>query len=116
LPTPAGVLFQGAAGQRAATTTALPGAMNGQAIWMDVPSGNRVFEVSLGAANTGGVWTDAGTVVSPARRPATGLPHRLHGERNGVTTYDVVNTTTRPLCSARSPMWTARRSSSTACR
>ena len=29
---PAGVLFQGASGQRAATTTALPGAMNGQGI------------------------------------------------------------------------------------
>lgn len=52
---PAGVQFQGAPGQRAATTTNLPGAMNGQAIWMDVPSGNRSFQVSLAAGNSGGL-------------------------------------------------------------
>lgn len=90
---PAGVQFQGAAGQRAATTTALPGAMNGHAIWMDVPSGNRSFEVTLGAANTGGVWTDPGTVVSPTL--LTGNNYRIDFTVTaGVTTYDVVNTTT----------------------
>lgn len=90
---PAGVLFQGAPGQRAATTTALPGAMNGQAIWMDVPSGNRTFEVSLGAGNTGGVWTDTGHVVSPSL--LTGNNYRIDFTVTaGVTTYDVVNTTT----------------------
>ena len=90
---PAGVLFQGASGQRAATTTALPGAMNGQAIWMDVPSGNRTFEVSLGAGNSGGVWTDTGHVVSPAL--LTGQDYRIDFTVSaGVTTYDVVNTTT----------------------
>lgn len=90
---PAGVQFQGAAGQRAATTTALPGTMNGQAIWMDVPSGNRTFEVSLGAGNTGGVWTDTGTVVSPTL--LTGNNYRVDFTvTGGVTTYDVVNTST----------------------
>lgn len=90
---PAGAQFQGAPGQRAATTTALPGAMNGQAIWMDVPSGNRTFEVSLGAGNTGGVWTDIGTVISPAL--LTGNDYRIDFTVTaGVTTYDVVNTTT----------------------
>ena len=90
---PAGVQFQGAPGQRAATTTALPGAMNGQAIWMDVPSGNRSFEVSLGALNTGGVWTDTGTVVSPTL--LTGNNYRVDFTvTGGVTTYDVVNTST----------------------
>jgi flagellar hook-associated protein 3 FlgL len=67
--------------------------MNGQAIWMDVPSGNRTFEVSLGAANTGGVWTDPGTVLSPAL--VTGQNYRIDFTVTaGVTTYDVVNTTT----------------------
>jgi flagellar hook-associated protein 3 FlgL len=90
---PAGVQFQGAAGQRAATTTSLPGAMNGQAIWMDVPSGNRTFEVSLAAGNTGGVWTDPGTVLSPAL--LTGDNYRIDFTVTaGVTTYDVVDTTT----------------------
>jgi len=98
---PAGVQFQGAPGQRAATTTALPGAMNGQAIWMDVPSGNRTFEVSLGAANTGGVWTNTGTVISPAL--LTGDNYRIDFTvAAGVTTYDVVNTTTAvPVLSAQ---------------
>ncbi|MEO8545454.1 MAG: flagellar hook-associated protein FlgL [Burkholderiaceae bacterium] len=90
---PAGVVFQGAPGQRAATTTALPGAMNGQAIWMDVPSGNRSFTVGLGAANTGGVWTDTGTVLSPSQ--LTGNDYRIDFSVSaGVTSYDVVNTTT----------------------
>lgn len=90
---PSGVQFQGAPGQRAATTTQLPGAMNGQAIWMDVASGNRSFEVSLGATNTGGVWTDPGTVVSPTL--LTGNDYQItFTVTAGVTTYDVVNTTT----------------------
>lgn len=90
---PSGVVFQGASGQRAATTTALPGAMNGQAIWMDVPSGNRSFDVSLGAGNTGGVWTDTGHVLSPSL--LTGQDYRIDFTVTaGVTTYDVVNTTT----------------------
>jgi len=90
---PVGVQYQGAAGQRAATTTGLPSAMNGQAVWMDVPSGNRTFEVSLAAGNTGGVWTDPGTVLSPTL--VTGDNYRIdYTVTAGVTTYDVVNTTT----------------------
>lgn len=90
---PAGVQFQGAAGQRAASTTNLPGAMNGQAIWMDVPSGNRTFEVSLAASNTGHVWSDPGTVISPTL--VTGNSYRIaFSVVAGVTTYDVLNTTT----------------------
>ncbi|MEO7937253.1 MAG: flagellar hook-associated protein FlgL [Burkholderiaceae bacterium] len=90
---PAGAVFQGAAGQRSATTTNLPGAMNGQAIWMDVPSGNRTFEVSLAAGNTGQVWSDPGTVVSPTL--VTGDNYRIDfSVVAGVTTYDVVNTST----------------------
>ena len=90
---PAAVAFQGTAGQRAATTTALPGTMNGQATWMDVPSGNRVFEVSLGAANTGSVWSDPGSVIQPAL--VTGNNYRIDFTVTaGVTTYDVVNINT----------------------
>jgi len=99
---PAGVLFQGAPGQRATTTTALPGAMNGQAIWMDVPSGNRTFNVSLGAGNNGGVWTDTGTVISPAL--LTGNNYRIDFTVTaGVTTYDVVNTTTAATVQSAQP-------------
>jgi flagellar hook-associated protein 3 FlgL len=99
---PAGVLYQGAAGQRSATTTALPGTMNGQAIWMDVPSGNRTFEVSLGGGNTGTVWTDPGAVVSPTL--VTGDNYSINFTVTaGVTTYDVVNTSTATTIAAGQP-------------
>lgn len=99
---PAGVQFQGAAGQRAATTTNLPGAMNGQAIWMDVPSGNRTFEVSLAAGNSAGLWSDPGSVISPTL--VTGDNYRIDfNVVAGVTTYDVVNTTTATTLASGQP-------------
>jgi len=99
---PAGVQFQGAAGQRAATTTNLPGAMNGQAIWMDVPSGNRSFQVSLAAGNSGGLWSDPGSVVSPAL--TTGHDYRIQfGVASGVTTYSVLDTTTATTLTSGQP-------------
>ena len=49
----AGVTFNGIAGQRASTTVAIPGTMDGQAVWMNVPTGNGVFNLNLGGANTG---------------------------------------------------------------
>lgn len=99
---PAGVQFQGAAGQRAATTTNLPGAMNGQAIWMDVPSGNRTFEVSLDAGNTGHVWSDPGTVISPTL--VTGNNYRISfNVAAGVTTYDVIDSTTSATITSGQP-------------
>lgn len=99
---PAGVQFQGAAGQRSATTTNLPGAMNGQAIWMDVPSGNRTFEVSLPASNSSGLWSDPGTVTSPAL--VTGDSYRIDfSVVAGVTTYAVVDTTTSTTLTSGQP-------------
>ncbi len=99
---PAGVQFQGAPGQRAATTTNLPGAMNGQAIWMDVPSGNRTFEVSLAAGNSNGLWSDPGTVLSPAL--VTGDNYRIDfSVVAGAATYDVVDLTTSTTIASAQP-------------
>ena len=90
---PAGVQYQAIPGQRSTTTTGLPGAMNGQAIWMDVKSGNGSFEVGLNVANNGAAWTDAGTVTAPGA--LTGNNYSVNfSVVNGLTTYDVVNTTT----------------------
>lgn len=94
-----GVQYQGISGQRSVTSSNLPGAMDGQAIWMNVPSGNGVFDVGLGAANTGTAWTDPGTVVSPGA--ITGDNYQIQFTVtpgvNGLpdtTTYDVIDTTT----------------------
>ena len=90
---PSGVLYQASGGQRAATTTALPGAMDGQAIWMNVASGNGNFDVALGPGNTGTAWTNAGVVVSPAA--LTSDNYRISFTvLAGVTSYEVVDTTT----------------------
>ncbi len=92
-----GVTFNGIAGQRASTEVSVPGAMDGQAIWMNVPTGNGSFKVALPVApavlNTGTVWTDAGQVVSPVALPVDSykVTFTVIG---GTTTYDVVDTTT----------------------
>jgi flagellar hook-associated protein 3 FlgL len=97
-----GVSFQATAGQRAATATALPGAMDGQAIWMDVPTGNGVFKVSLGGTNTGTAWSDTGSVVTPSAQ--TGNSYSVtFSVVNGVTTYDVVDTTAATTVSTAQP-------------
>lgn len=99
---PAGVQYQGAVGQRSATTTGLPGTMNGQAIWMDVPSGNRTFDVSLPASNTGALFSDPGTVLSPAL--VSGNNYQISfSVVAGVTTYDVLDTTTSTTIAAAQP-------------
>lgn len=97
-----GVSFQATAGQRAATTTALPGAMDGQAIWMEVPTGNGVFKVSLGSTNTGTAWSDPGSVVTPSAQ--TGNSYSVtFSVVNGLTTYDVVDTTTTTTVATAQP-------------
>ena len=99
---PAGVQFQASPGQRSATETALPGAMDGQAIWMNVPSGNGVFKVSLGAGNSGTAWTDAGSVVTPAS--VTGDNYSISfSVLGGVTTYDVVDSTSATTVASAQP-------------
>ncbi len=67
---PAGVQYQANGGQRAATTTSLPGTMDGQAIWMNVADGNGTFKVTPGGANTGTAWT----TVPTRRRVVTSPP------------------------------------------
>lgn len=91
--TPTGVVFNGTPGQHASTEVALPSTMDGQAIWMTIPSGNGTFNATLNGANTGAVWTDPGQVVSPSA--LTGHNYSINFTvAGGVTTYDVVDTTT----------------------
>jgi flagellar hook-associated protein 3 FlgL len=76
--------------------------MDGQAIWMDVPTGNGVFKVSLGGTNTGTAWSDAGSVVTPSAQ--TGNSYSVtFSVVNGVTTYDVVDTTAAATVSTAQP-------------
>jgi flagellar hook-associated protein 3 FlgL len=93
-----GVSFSGIGGQRAATTTSIPGAMDGQTVWMNVPSGNGVFKVDLGVSN-GAVSTDAGQVIDPTL--VTGNTYELRF--SSPTSYDVINTTTNTTVQSNKP-------------
>ena len=67
--------------------------MDGQAIWMNVASGNGTFLVSLAPGNTGAAWTDPGSVVSPGA--VTGNNYSVvFSVVAGAATYDIVNTST----------------------
>ena len=98
----AGVVFQGIPGQRASTEISVPGAMDGQAIWMKVPSGNGVFNSALNGANTGTAWTNVGQVVTPSA--VTGNNYTIaFTVAAGVTTYGVTNTTTAATVATGQP-------------
>ncbi|EGI75417.1 flagellar hook-associated protein FlgL [Hylemonella gracilis] len=43
-----GVTFNGTTGNRASTLVSVPGTMDGQAVWMNVPTGNGIFTTDLG--------------------------------------------------------------------
>jgi flagellar hook-associated protein 3 FlgL len=96
LDVPAGVVYNGIPGTRASTAVSIPGTMDGQAVWMNVPTGNGVFNLDLGGANTGELWTDVGRVIDPSL--ITGddytITFTVTATVPPVTTYDVVNTTT----------------------
>lgn len=40
--------FNGTTGNRASTLVSVPGTMDGQAVWMNVPTGNGIFTTDLG--------------------------------------------------------------------
>lgn len=44
----------------------LPLSIDGPAVWLQVPSGNGVFETGAGAGNTGTGWVTAGQVTDPS--------------------------------------------------
>ena len=97
-----GVVFNGIAGQRASTATSIPSLMDGQAVWMDVPTGNGVFTVGPGSTNTGTAWTDVGQVLNPAAM--TGHNYSVSFQVvAGVTTYSVTDTTTSTTIATAQP-------------
>jgi flagellar hook-associated protein 3 FlgL len=93
-----GVTFNGIPGQRASTTVAIPGTMDGQAVYMNVPSGNGVFKMTLGGTNAGQLWTDVGQVLTPSALTGNNytVTFNVSATTPPVTTYDVSMTTVTP--------------------
>lgn len=87
---PASFNFSGLPGQHASGNIEIAKVLDGDAAWMSVPTGNGVFEVSLGAGNTGKAWTDVGQVTDPSA--LTGHNYSIQfSVVGGVTTYDVID-------------------------
>jgi flagellar hook-associated protein 3 FlgL len=100
--TATGVVFNGITGQQAAGTDSIPSAMDGQAVWMNVATGNGTFNTSLGVANTGTAWTETGQVVTPGL--VTGDNYSItFSVAAGLTTYSVVNTTSGATVATAQP-------------
>ena len=67
LDTPTGVTAAATGGQtQLSSTEQMPTTVDGEAIWLGVPSGNGVFESSATSSNTGSGWIDAGSVTDPS--------------------------------------------------
>lgn len=87
--------FNGLPGQRAASEVAVPFMIDGRATWMDVPETNGVFTVSLGATNTGRVFSDIGQVTDAALAAVDGYDYTIaFATVGGVMTYTATNNTT----------------------
>jgi flagellar hook-associated protein 3 FlgL len=101
-----GVSFNGVAGQQAGTDVGLPTAMDGQAVWMNVRSGNGSFNLATGTSNTGSLWTNTGQVLNPTA--LTGhdysVTFTVAPGVGGATTYSVQdNTTANPALPSNQP-------------
>lgn len=65
--TPPGSISQLNPGQNTGSDTGLPVSLDGHAAWLNVPTGNGVFEVGSGASNSGKAWADVGSVTDPSK-------------------------------------------------
>lgn len=89
---PAGdVQFLGQRGQAAPGDRSLPQALDGHAIWMEIPQGNGSFVVNQATTNTGGVQADLGQVLD-AGVWGSGAAYTIEFSVSaGVTTYQVLD-------------------------
>lgn len=94
--TPTGVQYSGDQGQRliqVASSRQIALSDSGTDVFERIKNGNGVFVTAAGAANTGSGLISSGLVTNPAS--LTGQSYRVDfAVVAGVTTYDVVNTTT----------------------
>ena len=101
-----GVSFNGVAGQQAGSEVGLPTAMDGQAVWMNVRSGNGSFNLATAITNTGSLWTNTGQVLNPAelKDHDYSVTFTVAPGVGGATTYSVQdNTTANPALPTNQP-------------
>ncbi len=69
-----GYNFAGQPGQAGSSDNSIPNTIDGAAAWMNVPTGNGVYQVGINTAGGGKFWTDAGTITNPSAAAAATLP------------------------------------------
>lgn len=69
-----GYNFAGQPGQAGSNDNSIANTIDGAAAWMNVPTGNGVLAVSVGAGNTGKAWADVGVITDPAAATALTTP------------------------------------------
>jgi flagellar hook-associated protein 3 FlgL len=93
--TAGGVTFNGTPGQKSSSLTSIPSSLDGEAIWNTVPTGNGVFDISLGSdetPNTGTAYAVNWDVINPSE--LTGYNYTItFSVTDGVTSYVVSNST-----------------------
>lgn len=96
--------FNGLPGQAGGSDVAIPGTLDGRATWMDVPEGNGVFKVSLGAGNGGQAYADIGLVKDASAMGTAGTDFSIQFavDASGATTYTVTNN--QPPASTSAPL------------
>jgi len=88
-----GVQYAAIPGQRPNGEVSVTPTLDGEAAWMNVPTGNGVFAVDFGSTNTGTAWSDLGQVTDPSAITGDSYSIQFSVSAAGVTTYDVTDTT-----------------------
>ena len=104
--TASGVVYNGIGGQQSSSDVNIPLTADGQAAFMNVPTGNGVFTVALGTnaitagPNLGHAFTDVGAVINPSLAAAQGYDYTIaFSVVGGVTTYTTTNNTNASITS-----------------
>ena len=98
--TATGMAYNGIGGQQSSSAVAIPATADGQAAFMNVPTGNGVFTATLGTntitpgPNLGKAFTDVGSVTNPSLAAVEGYDYTIgFSIVGGVTTYTTTNLT-----------------------
>lgn len=70
----------------------LPLNVDGNTVWMQVPTGNGVFDTAAASGNTGTGWIAAGSVTDPSALTGSDYTVQFGVDASGNTTYDITST------------------------
>jgi len=95
------VAFAGLPGQSASGSVQIAQVLDGNAAWMNVPTGNGVFEITRNpnpnpAAFQGKAWADAGQILDPSAITGASYTVQFFTESDGSSSFSVTPAPTTP--------------------